>query len=68
MIDALIIAFVVAGVALAIRSIAKSFTGGHCSGCASSSSCAKGAESCPMCESTIADLDEAVARRLAERP
>ena len=66
-IDALIIALVVAGVALAVRSIAKSFAGGKCSGCASSTSCSKGAESCPMCESTVADLNEAVARRLAEK-
>ena len=52
---------------LAVRSIAKSFSGGKCSGCASSKSCSKGTESGPMCESTVADLDEAVARRLAER-
>ena len=68
MIDALIIAFVVAGVAIAIRSIAKSFAGGKCSGCASSSSCGKGAHgatSCPMCESTVADMNAAVAERLS---
>lgn len=63
-VDALIIAFVVVGVCLAVRSIARSFSAGGCAGCGKGSHCAAAkADGC--CSAVSLNADE-VSRRVAE--
>ena len=57
MVDALIIAFVVAGVCLAVRSIARNFSKGSCAGCAKGGSCSAAGAQGACCAAHV-DADE----------
>lgn len=59
MVDVIIIAFVVALAAVAVRSIARSFSAKRCAGCASGSHCASARQRsvCPKAQELVESID-----------